>query len=103
MVVAVGVITGLCKVEEEPSDPVHDHVVALLELSLKVTVPPTHIGPLLPGPDDVGIGLTVTMVVLIANGLQPGLLTDNEYADVTVGVAVGFCTVADDRLTPLHK
>ena len=61
--VAVGLITGLCAAEVEPSDPVHDHAVALLELSYNVTVPPLHIGPLLVAPVEVGTVFTVTVVV----------------------------------------
>ena len=61
--VAVGLITGLCAAEVDPSEPVHDHAVALLELSFKETVPPLHIGPLLVAPVDVGTVFTVTVVV----------------------------------------
>ena len=61
--VAVGVITGLCAAEVDPSEPVHDQAVALLELSFKVTVPPLHIGPLLVTPVEVGAVFTVTVVV----------------------------------------
>ena len=79
--VAVGVITGLCTAEVEPSDPVHDHAVALLELSYKFTVPPLHIGPLFVAPVEVGIAFTVTVVVYTVDGLQPEaplLLSVNE-------------------------
>ena len=61
--VAVGVITGLCAAEVEPSEPVHDQAVALLELSFKVTLPPIQIGPLLVTPVEVGTAFTVTVVV----------------------------------------
>ena len=60
---AVGLITGLCAAEVEPSEPVHDQAVALLELSFKVTVPPLQIGPLLVAPVEVGAVFTVTVVV----------------------------------------
>ena len=63
MLVAVGVITGLCAADVEPSEPVHDQAVALLELSFKVTDPPIHIGPLLVAPVEVGTVFTVTVVV----------------------------------------
>ena len=68
---AVGVITGLCAAEVDPSEPVHDHAVALLELSCNVTVPPLHIGPLLVAPVEVGTVFTVTVVVYTVDGLQP--------------------------------
>ena len=68
---AVGLITGLCAAEVDPSDPVHDHAVALLELSFNVTVPPLHIGPLFVAPVDVGSVITVTVVVYTVDGLQP--------------------------------
>ena len=68
---AVGLITGLCAAEVDPSDPVHDHAVALLELSFNVTVPPLHIGPLFVAPVDVGTVFTVTVVVYTVDGLQP--------------------------------
>jgi hypothetical protein len=75
VVVAVGVITGLCNVEVEPSDPVHDHaVVEGFELAIKPTVPPLHIGLVLPGPEDAGIMLTVTVVAYTVDGLQPEAL-----------------------------
>ena len=63
MVVAVGLITGLCTEDDDPSDPVQDHAVALLELSSKVTVPPLQLGPLFVAPVDVGAVFTVTVVV----------------------------------------
>ena len=69
--VAVGLITGFCAAEVEPSEPVHDHAVALLELSFKVTVPPLQIGPLLVAPVEVGAVFTVTVVVYTVDGLQP--------------------------------
>ena len=69
--VAVGVITGLCAAEVDPSEPVHDHAVALLELSCNVTVPPLQIGPLLVAPVEVGAVFTVTVVVYTVDGLQP--------------------------------
>ena len=50
-------------VDEDPSEPVHDHIVALLELSFKVTDPPLHIGPLFVAPVELGAVLTVTVVV----------------------------------------
>ncbi len=52
-----------------------------------------------------GAGFTVTVVVYIVVGEQPEpgpLFTVSEYVVVTVGVAVGFCAVVDDRLGPLH-
>ena len=69
--VAVGVITGLCAAEVDPSEPLHDPAVALLELSFNVTVPPLHIGPLLVAPVEVGAVFTVTVVVYTVDGLQP--------------------------------
>ena len=69
--VAVGVITGLCAADVDPSEPVHDHAVALLELSFNVTLPPLHIGPLLAAPVEVGTVFTVTVVVYTVDGLQP--------------------------------
>ena len=71
MVVAVGVITGFCAAEVEPSEPLHDQAVALLELSFNVTLPPLHIGPLLVAPVEVGTVFTVTVVVYTVDGLQP--------------------------------
>ena len=71
MVVAVGVITGFCAAEVEPSEPVHDQAVALLELSFNVTEPPLQIGPLLVAPVEVGTVFTVTVVVYTVDGLQP--------------------------------
>jgi hypothetical protein len=61
--VTVGVAVGFCKVEVYPEGPLQLHAVASLELDESVTVPPTHIGPLLVAPVDDGIGLTVTVVV----------------------------------------
>ena len=76
----VGVAAGLCRVEVYPSDPTHDQAVALLEWSLRVTVPPLHIGLLLVAPVDDGAAFTVTIVVYTVDGLQPlpALLTVNE-------------------------
>jgi hypothetical protein len=74
-------------------------------LAVNVTVPPLHIGPLFVGAA-VGVLFTVTEVVYIVDGLQPGLpepsVTATEYTDVTVGVAVGFATVDEDKDGPLH-
>ena len=61
--VALGVAVGFCKEEVKPSGPNHDHAFALLELAETVTVPVTHIGPLLVAPVDDGKGLTVAVVV----------------------------------------
>ena len=47
----------------KPDGPLQLQVVASLELEESVTVPPTHIGPLLVAPVEVGTGLTVTVVV----------------------------------------
>ena len=88
VVVVVGTITGVCNVELEPSEPVHDHAVALLELSLSVTELPLHTGLLFVTPVEDGTGLTVTTVVYTVDWLQPValLLNVNEYV---VAVAVG--------------
>jgi hypothetical protein len=61
--VAAGEAVGFCKVEVKPDGPVHDHAVAPIEFGERVTVPPTHNGPLFVAPDDVGTGLTVIVVV----------------------------------------
>ena len=61
--VTVGVAAGFCKEDVNPSEPVQLHAVALLELELSVTVPPTQIGLLFVTPVDVGTGLTVTELV----------------------------------------
>ena len=66
----VGVITGSCKVDVDPSEPVHDHAVALLETECNVTKPPLHIGLVFVGAA-VGVGLTVIVVVYTVAGLQP--------------------------------
>jgi hypothetical protein len=54
----------------------------------------------------VGIGLTVTVVVYMIDGLHPGLpepsVTVSEYVDVTVGVAVGFSVVFEESEGPLQ-
>jgi hypothetical protein len=54
-----------------------------------------------------GVGLTETTVVYTVDGTQPEalvpLVTISEYVLVTVGVAVGFCVVEDDRFGPLHE
>ena len=68
---AVGVIAGFCAAELEPSEPVHDQAVALLEFALSVTVPLLQIGPLFVAPVDVGDALTVTVVVYTVAGVQP--------------------------------
>ncbi len=47
----------------KPDGPLQLHAVALLELEESVTVPPSHIGPLLVAPVEDGTGLTVTVVV----------------------------------------
>ena len=59
----VGVFVGFCNVDVKPFDPVHDHVVALLEFAVNVAVPVLHIGPLFVTPLEVGTELTVTLVV----------------------------------------
>ena len=61
--VTVGVAVGFCRLEVNPEGPLQLHAVALLELEESVTVPPTHIGPLLVAPVEDGTGLTVTVVV----------------------------------------
>jgi hypothetical protein len=71
VVVAVGLITGFCAVDEDPSDPVHNHDVALLEFEFKLTVPPLHIGPLFVAPVEPGTAFTVTVVVYTFDGLHP--------------------------------
>lgn len=52
------------------------------------------------------MGFTLTIVVYVAEEVQPEadvpLVTVSEYVLVTVGVAVGFCTVDEDRFGPLH-
>jgi hypothetical protein len=74
--------------------------------AVRVKVLPAHNGPLLVGAA-VGIAFTVTEVVYTVAGLQPGLpepsVTVKEYVAVTVGVAVGFWAVVDDKLAPLHE
>ena len=71
---------GLCVEELNPSEPTQDQAVALLELSLKVAVAPTHIGPSFVAPVEDGTGLTVTVVVYTVTGEHPipVLLTVNE-------------------------
>ena len=69
--IAVGDITGFWTLDVEPSEPVHNHAVVLaLELAVNPTVPPLHIGLPFVGAA-VGVGLMVTVVVYIFDGLQP--------------------------------
>jgi hypothetical protein len=53
-----------------------------------------------------GVALTETVVVYIVDGEQPEiavpLVTVSEYVLVTVGVAVGFSVVAEDKPGPLQ-
>ena len=74
VVVAVGVTTGLCIADVEPSDPCHDHPVALVEWSDRVTEVPLQTGLLLVAPVDDGTAFTVTIVVYAAALMQPSLL-----------------------------
>ena len=74
----VGVAVGFCKVDVKPSEPTHDHIVALVELADNVTVPPLHIGPLLVAPEEVGKGFTVTVVVKTVEFEHPELLIETE-------------------------
>jgi hypothetical protein len=67
-VVTVGVITGFCAVDVDPSEPVHDQTVALVEFELRLTVPPTHIGPSFVAPVDVG-KLRITRVDAVDDGV----------------------------------
>ena len=60
---AVGAIVGFCKEEVNPDGPAHDQAVAAVEFELSVKDPPSHIGPLLVAPDDVGTGLIVTVTL----------------------------------------
>ena len=59
----VGVAVGFCIVDAKPDGPLHDQDVAPVEFADRFTVPPTHIGPSLVAPVDVGTELTVTDVV----------------------------------------
>ena len=106
MLVTVGVAVGLASVVDDKDGPLHAYTVAVADgLVVRVTVPPTHIGPLFVGAA-VGVGLTLTSVVYIVAGLQPDpapLLTVSEYVVVTVGVAVGLASVAEDKLAPLQE
>ena len=58
-------MVGFWSVEVKPEGPVHDHMVAFVELELKVAVDPAQTGPLLVAPVDVGDGFTVTVLVLV--------------------------------------
>lgn len=66
-------------------------------------MPPSHIGPSLPGAA-VGAAWTVTEVVYRTT--QPGWLvpsvTVSEYTVVPLGVAEGLSAAVDERLDPLH-
>jgi len=72
--------------------------------------PPHQLGPsvqsVLVPPSQFPGAVTDTVVVYTVAGAQPGfevpLVTVRAYTLVTVGVAVGFCTVVDDRLGPLQ-
>ena len=102
--VTVGVAVGFCKVEVKPSVPDQLHAVALLELELRVTVPPKQTVPLFVAPLDDGTGLTVTDVVYTVAGVQPlpTLLTVSEYVVVAVGLITGFCALDVVPLEPVH-
>ena len=63
MPVTVGDITGFCNIEEKLPGPVHDQLLALLELALNVIAEPGQTGLLFVAPVDDGTGLTVTAVV----------------------------------------
>ena len=61
---AVGVAVGNCTVADDRLGPTQfQPVVAAFVCGFRLTVPPTHIGPLLVTPVDDGIGLTDTVVV----------------------------------------
>lgn len=104
--VVVGVAVGFWAVADDRPAPLHVYTDApLAGLAVRLTVPPAHIGPLLAGVA-VGALFTVTEVVYIVDGAQPGWLlpslTVREYTPVDAGVAAGFCAVDEDRLAPLH-
>jgi uncharacterized protein (DUF58 family) len=77
----------------------------LAGLAVRVTVPPTHIYPLLLGAA-VGVVLTVTVVVYTVAGAQPGCvepsLTVSEYIEDTDGVAVGLAIVVAESAVPVQ-
>lgn len=59
------------EVEDRP-EPLHVNTDAPPDgLAARFTVPPLHIGPSFAG-DAAGIGFTLTAVVYIVDGLQPG-------------------------------
>ena len=105
VLVTVGVAVGFCAVVEDKLGPLQVYDVAPpAGLAVRFTMPPLQIGPLFVG-EAVGLALTVTVVVYLVAGLQPGApppLTVNEYVLVIVGVAVGFCAVVEDKLGPLQ-
>jgi hypothetical protein len=78
VLVTVGVAVGLASVEEERFGPLHEYTVVLPPgFAVSVTVPPSHIGPLFVGAA-VGVALTVTVVVYIVVGAQPGEAVPSE-------------------------
>jgi hypothetical protein len=70
--VTVGVAVGFCKADAKDAGPLHEYVFAPPDgLALKATVPPIQIYPLLDGAA-IGVDLTVTLVVYMVAGAQPG-------------------------------
>ena len=79
-------------------------MVELFVFAVRLTVPPTHIGALVVIPVDDGTGFTDTVVVYVLVPVHPPPVpvTVSEYVLVTLGVAVGFAIVVEERLGPLH-
>ena len=93
--------------------PEVEFMVATDEVLLDQIPPPEHtkvvdvpvqtvVPPLIPD----GLAFTVTVVVYIVDGLHPAnplpFVTVSEYTVVTVGVAVGFWAVFEDKSDPLQ-
>ena len=61
--VNAGLIEGFCKVELKPFGPVQLYDDPVVDVAIRLSVLPEHIGELLPTTGNVGVGLITTTVV----------------------------------------
>jgi multisubunit Na+/H+ antiporter MnhB subunit len=102
VIVPAPTITGFCTFEVNVFGPVQLYVAPALNVAVRLSVWPAQRLELLAAVGAAGIGLTVTLTVVIGL-VQPNTVWVTEYvplADVVAAPMVGFCTEDVNELGP---
>lgn len=97
---------GFCNADENEEGPVHEYVAPATADVKRLIVLPVHTGELLEGAGVAGVVLTATVVVIVKEHVDDGMLTTQVYVPAMAAVAfarVGLAAEETNPPGPVHE